>query len=115
MFIVNSEDFGKKVMMPFVTSYMKVINHRENRVGTLFQGQYQALPIDMDESLMQISRYIHQNPLKAGLVSKAQDWKYSSYSDYIGLGSNNFLHKEQIMDLFNDVKEYRKFVEENVD
>ena len=102
-------------MMPFVTSYMKIINHRENRVGTLFQGQYQASHIDTDESLMHISRYIHNNPLKAGLVSRGEDWKFSSYSDYLGLVSSNLLHKEQIMEFFNDFYEYKNFVEGNVD
>jgi len=112
---VHCENFGNKVMMPFITSYMKVINHRENRVGTLFQGPYQALPIETDASLMQISRYIHLNPVKANLVDKAENWKYSSYSDYIGLVNSNSLNKKQIMDLFTDVNAYKKFVEENVD
>lgn len=109
---VNCDEFGKKVLLPLMTSYIKIINRRENRVGTLFQGQFQSLLIETDQSLMETSRYIHMNPIKAGLVTKAEKWSYSSYRAFIGLIESDLIHKEEILEFFPNVQEYRKFVEE---
>ena len=84
LFNVKCDNFGKKYMMPFLVSYTKSINRQENRVGPLFQGAYQAKVVDSDESVLHLSRYIHLNPLQAGLVDQAEQWMFSSYQDYLG-------------------------------
>ncbi len=112
---VDCEDFGKKVMLPFVTSYTKWINNRENRVGTLFQGTFKGQVIDSDESLIQVTKYIHLNPLKAGLVKNVEDWVFSSYRDYIELRNGKLVKKEFILDYFSDKADYQNFVTGNYD
>jgi putative transposase len=72
-------------MQLFGISYTKAINKRFNRVGSLFQGAFQAKEVEHDEYLLQLSRYIHLNPLRAKLVAEAVEWVYSSYRDYVGL------------------------------
>lgn len=52
-------------------SYTKAINRRFNRCGSLFQGPFQAIHVNREEYLLNLSRYIHLNPVKAGLVQKA--------------------------------------------
>ena len=46
--------------------------------GHIYQGRYKSFPVQQDNHLLQLCRYVERNPLRAGLVEKAQDWKYSS-------------------------------------
>ncbi len=74
-------------MMRLSVAYTKAMNQRYNRVGVLFQGQFQAIAVDSDEYLYHLTRYIHLNPVKAGIVAHPKDWEFSSYLDYAGLRS----------------------------
>jgi len=64
-------------------SYVYWYNWKYNRRGHLFQDRFKSEPVENDEYLLTVLRYIHQNPMKAGLCTKLEDYKYSSYSDYI--------------------------------
>ena len=57
------------IMRSFTTSYVKSFNGWHKRVGHFFQGDFQARQIDSTEYLMQVCRYIHRNPVKAGLTA----------------------------------------------
>ena len=61
--------------------YAKYFNKKYDRVGTLFQGRYTSVPVESDEQLMTVVRYIHHNPAKAG---KSLAGPYSSYAEYTG-------------------------------
>ena len=63
-------------------SYVFWFNDKYGRCGHLFQDRFKSEPIDNDLYFMTVLRYIHQNPLKAGLVGNVGDWKWSSYNDY---------------------------------
>ncbi|WP_287706938.1 MULTISPECIES: transposase [unclassified Microcystis] len=71
-------------MQAFSLSYTKAINRRYGRVGSLFQGRFQAILVNDTEYLLNLSRYIHCNPVKAGLVSQPQEWEFSSFREYVG-------------------------------
>jgi len=98
-------------MMPLITSFTKTMNLKYLRGGHLFQGAYNAKLIDSDESLMQVSRYIHLNPVKANLVKRPEDWEFSSYLNYIGQKNDSIVRLEYVMELISNTKEYREFVE----
>ena len=69
-----------------LSSYTQAINRQEDRTGSLFQKKTQAKRLDVSEGYPFICfQYIHQNPMKAGLVDKIDDWHYSSFKDYAGL------------------------------
>jgi hypothetical protein len=106
-------DFGVKVIMPFSTAYTKAINNQEHRVGPIFQGSYKFKQITTSEELIYVSRYIHLNPVKAGLVRYPKDWTYSSYLDYIGERNGGNLKKNLVLDNFLDIENYRDFVEDS--
>ncbi len=59
--------------------YTQDFNRRHKRVGPLFQGRYKAILIEKESYAMELSRYIHLNPVKAGLVPAPQDYPHSSY------------------------------------
>lgn len=63
--------------------YVYWYNIKYQRVGHLFQDRYKSEPVDTDEYFFTVIRYIHQNPVKAGLCKQNKDWKYSSYNEYI--------------------------------
>ena len=64
-------------------SYSTYINIKKKRSGHLFQGRYKAIVVAKDNYLMELSRYIHLNPVRAGMVQKPEEYHYSSYKSYI--------------------------------
>ena len=91
-----TDNFGAEVMQPLMVSYSKAINKQEKRVGPLFQGPYKAKSVSNERYLMHLSRYIHLNPVEAGLVIKPEDWAFSSYQEYIGIRRGTLPHPEVI-------------------
>jgi len=67
-----------------LSSYTKAINRRHDRHGSLFQLHTKARCIDDEGYLITVVTYVHQNPVRAGLVKRLEDWEFSSYSDYLG-------------------------------
>ena len=57
-------------------------NAKYGRVGHLFQDRYKSEPVETDAYFLTVLRYIHQNPVKAGLCTHAEDYQWSSYSEY---------------------------------
>ncbi len=92
------------------TSYAKAINKRYQRHGHLFQDTYQRVRVEDNNQLLHLSRYIHMNPVHAGLVQHPQDWPYSSYKDYIGARKGSLPCSEIILSQFPNQKAYHDFV-----
>lgn len=59
--------------------YAQSFNWRHDRVGHLFQGRYKAILVDKESYLLELSRYIVLNPVRAGLCARPDDWRWSSY------------------------------------
>jgi REP element-mobilizing transposase RayT len=64
--------------------YALYFNKRHKRVGHLMQGRFLSEPVDTDQYLLTVVRYIHQNPEKAGLA-KTSNYVWSSYHEYMGV------------------------------
>lgn len=63
--------------------YTQFVNRKYQRSGHLFQGRYKALLIDADSYLLELIRYVHLNPVRAGLVGRPEDYPWSSHADYL--------------------------------
>jgi hypothetical protein len=98
------------ILQAFTLSYVKSINRRFHRVGSLFQGPFESRLVDKNEYLLHLSRYIHLNPVAANLANRAEDWEFSSYRDYVGLRNGTLVRPKIILDQLG-TEEYRKFVE----
>jgi len=59
--------------------YTQARNKRHNKTGHLFQGRYKAVLIQKDTHLLEVCRYVVLNPVRARMVEKPEDWKWSSY------------------------------------
>ena len=58
-------------------------NAKYQRIGHLFQDRYKSEAVENEEYFLTVLRYIHQNPLKAGICENVSDYKYSSYNEYL--------------------------------
>ena len=103
-----------EMMQAFLLSYTKAMNKRYNRVGTLFQGRFKTAHVNQDEYLLQLSRYIHLNPVMAGLVTHPEEWEYSSYLEFIGKRKGRLPKPDAILQLFSSVEDYRAYVEAGI-
>ena len=72
------------VMRRIAAKYVYWYNVKYERVGHLFQERFRSEPVEDDAYLMTVLRYIHRNPVKAGLCEKPEDYRLSSYRDYLG-------------------------------
>lgn len=73
----------KQIMQNINTSYTVFVNRKYNRSGHLFQGRYKAFIVDKDGYLLELGRYIHLNPVRAGVVKRAEKFVWSSYREYL--------------------------------
>ena len=105
-----------KMMQALQTSYTVSFNKRHRRSGHVFEQRYKALLVDKDNYLLQVSRYIHLNPVSAGIVTRPQDYRWSSYGSYLkgkGIGG---LKPEMVLGYFvgerkKQLAQYREYVE----
>lgn len=99
--------------------YTQRYNHLEKRDGPLFRGRYQSILVDADHYLVELSRYIHLNPVKAKMVFMPEQFKWSSYRAYLRLQPvPKWLHCSEVLEQFSNTwpaLSYKKFVEENID
>jgi putative transposase len=101
-----------EAMHSFGMSYAKAINARFHRTGSLFDSRFQAKLIERDEYLLHLSRYIHLNPVRAGLAVHAEEWPYSSYPDYVGLRQGTLARPDIVLGQIGGPEQYRCLVEE---
>jgi len=82
--------------------YTRYINHKNQEVGHLFQGRYKAILVDSDQYLLELTRYIHLNPVRAGLCDTASDFEWSSHHAYMGTASVPWLYKQEVLGRFSE-------------
>lgn len=82
LLIEESEELGTSIKR-ITVSYVQWHNNKYGRTGHLFQNRYLSETVETDSYLITVLRYIHQNPLKAGLVKNQDNYGWSSYAQYI--------------------------------
>jgi REP element-mobilizing transposase RayT len=65
-------------------SYVHWYNWKHKRNGHLFQDRYKSEPVEDDKYFLTVLRYIHQNPIKAGIENDIKEYPWSSYNEYLG-------------------------------
>jgi putative transposase len=95
-------------------SYTQAFNIQQGRSGTLFGGRVKSKLIFENDYLFQITRYIHLNPVRAGLVTRPEDWPFSNYREFIGMRKGLLFDAEFFETQFGSPEEYRSFVEADI-
>jgi len=80
--------------------YTRWINTQQARSGPVFQGRYKAILVDADQYLLQLIRYIHLNPVRAGLVKDPVAYPWSSHRAYLGREELPWLSKDWVLSYF---------------
>ncbi len=75
-----------QVMQGINGVYTGYFNRKYERSGHLFQGRYKGILVDKDNYLVELSRYVHLNPVRAFIVKRPEEYKWSSYPGYIAKG-----------------------------
>lgn len=104
-----------RIMHRLLTGYAQYYNRRYRRVGHLLQDRYKAILCQSDRYLSELVRYIHLNPVRARIVSKPEDYEYSSHGAYLGLAPSGIADVDSVLRHFGAKKDmararYRQFV-----
>lgn len=98
--------------------YTQRFNSRHSVDGQLFRGRYKAIVVAENSYLLQLVRYIHRNPVRAGIVEKTDDYKWSSHKGYLSSSKKwIWLHKQFLLSMLareagQQQKAYRTFMGE---
>jgi hypothetical protein len=80
-----------------------LVNKKYQRTGNLFQDRFKSETVENDNYFLIVLRYIHQNPLKAGLVKSIEEYQWSSVNEYIN--QLNFVNCDFVLNMFGADKE----------
>jgi REP element-mobilizing transposase RayT len=101
-----------KAMQWLGLTYTRRFNNKHSRIGHLFQGRFKSIIVQNDSYLMQLSCYIHRNPLKAGAVDRLAQFRWSSYPVYAyGKKGPQWLSTELILSQFDKKDRHRGYRE----
>jgi hypothetical protein len=108
-----------RIMQNISLRFTKWINYKQSRTGHLFQGRYKALLIDADAYLLELIRYIHLNPVRAGIVASVEEYPWSGHSAYLGTELLPWFTTEYVLSLFSPEVEqsrnvYDSFVRDGI-
>ncbi|AMV73076.1 transposase [Desulfuromonas carbonis] len=105
-----------RIMRHINGAYTNYFNTKRRRAGHLFQGRYKAILVDRDAYALELSRYIHLNPVRAGMSLRPEEYAWSSYRNYVGQQvAPGWLRREEVLGYFGgDETRYQGFVEEGL-
>ncbi len=97
-----------------LNSYTRYFNSAHKRKGPLWEAEFNNILVESDELLLHLTRYLHLNPVTAGLVDKPENWFWSSYKEYITQASSvdNLCQFDDILDI--KPSSYRRFVKDRI-
>lgn len=82
VYLSREIDFSNS-LRAFTTAYVRSINNWYGRMGYLYQGTTQSKIVGEEEYLVHLCRYVHLNPVVAGLVGSPEEWEFSDYREWI--------------------------------
>lgn len=112
-FLIETEnEHISKIMKQINGLYTQYFNKKYHRDGALFRGRYNSFAVKSDAYFLQTSRYISLNPVKAGIVKKPEQYRWSSFKAYLGNQSDKITSTERTLQYFNDGNRllYKDFV-----
>ena len=108
----NEDNNLSLFMKSLFGSYTQALNKQQGREGPLFQSRFRPILVDKEEYLVHLARYIHFNPVIAGLAQTPEEWPYSNYLDVIGNRSGTLKDTTLVPDRFETGHDYQVFVED---
>jgi REP element-mobilizing transposase RayT len=118
--VIETPEANLNSIMHYInSSYTNYVNRKMKRSGHLLQGRYKSILIDHDSYLLELSRYVHLNPVRAGMVQKPEDYPYSSYGNFIGKRKDEIVNRDFILLMVSRLRKkamhaYKNFVDNSV-
>lgn len=103
-----------RILQSLLTSYVKRFNRTHHHRGHLFQGRYKAILCDQDSYLMELVRYIHLNPVRAGVVKRPIEWPWSGHGEYLGKQKRGLIDPGPVMEELGNAARYEEFIRDGV-
>lgn len=108
-----------KIMQGIQQSYTAYFHKKYDYIGHVFQGRYKAILCQRDNYLLELVRYIHLNPVRAGLVDTPEDFSWSSHQVYIGRLHQPFVERDLILKMLSEdesseEKAYWQFIRDGI-
>lgn len=92
-----------KIMQVLMTAHTMYVNKKRDLVGHLFQGRFRNIAVEKETYFLEVLRYIHLNPVRAGLVDRVEQYPWSSYGKYIAAGTDvPTLNTAMALDMFSN-------------
>ena len=115
LLIERQADTIGRIMHRVLTGYTQYYNRRYRRIGHLLQGRHESILCQSDRYLSEVVRYIHLNPVRAGMVATPEQYKYSGHRAYLGLAAAGIVDIDPVLRHFGVEKtvardRYRRFV-----
>lgn len=105
-----------KIMQYINTAYTVYYNKKRNKTGHLFQGRFKSLLVDEDSYFLELTRYIHLNPVKAKIVDLPQNYKWSSFRGYIKPKTDKYIDYSELNGYLDmEADDYKKFILSSMD
>jgi REP element-mobilizing transposase RayT len=105
LLIERQADAIGRIMHRVLTGYGQYYNRRYQKVGHLLQGRHKSILCESEPYLCELVRYIHLNPVRAKMVSKPEDYEYSSHRSYLGLKATEIVDVDPVLRHFGARKE----------
>lgn len=96
------------------SGYAKKINHKYNRMGSLFNQNHKTKIILDEKDFCKVVHYVHANPVHHGFTSDISKWKYSSYNRIL-LNDTPWLKSKKVYDYFGNVHEFIKYHQQDIE
>jgi len=100
LLIKEKDESISQVIKRISSSYVHWYNQKYERCGHLFQERFKSEVVETEEYFLVVLRYIHQNPVKAGISKTIEKYLWSSYHDYTG--NSGITDKELALDIFSN-------------
>ena len=102
-----------KILQGINQRFTMYFNWRYRTVGHLFQGRYKAILCDKDAYLFSLVKYLHCNPVRAGIVRQPEEYEWSSHREYLGMNKKGVVDTERLLGMFSeDLKRGRRLYRE---
>ncbi|MFH1505104.1 MAG: transposase [Candidatus Omnitrophota bacterium] len=116
LFIETTQPNLSRIMHYVNASYTTYYNVKRKKSGHLFQGRYKSIVVDKDSYFLELSRYMHLNPVRAKIVKMPEEYQWSSYRGYLKKKGDEYIDKERI-NIYLNMKstQYKQFVLDGID
>ncbi|MEK7849573.1 MAG: transposase [Candidatus Omnitrophota bacterium] len=116
LFFETTQPNLSAIMHSINTAYTTYYNIKRQRCGHLFQGRYKSILVDADTYFLELTRYIHLNPVKAKMAPTPIEYKWSSYKGYLSQKGDGIIDKYEIKKYLDMTpKQYCQFVAQGID